>query len=78
MRGSGNDPLHLLLTDCLMPVMTGEDLVRRARAATRPGRADHDRARTRGRRRRPGLVGVGMFHLALLEALRAAVESLIG
>ena len=30
---SANDAVHLLLTDYLMPVMTGEELVRRARVA---------------------------------------------
>lgn len=78
---STNDPVHLLLTDYLMPVMTGEELVKRARAQ-RPGL--------------PALILTGHVnavaandpvwweeepHLTKpfrLEALRAAVQSLIG
>ena len=78
---SGNDPVHLLVTDYLMPVMTGQALVAHARLR-RPAL--------------PALIITGLGsaveaadpvwwasepHLAKpfrLEALLAAVESLIG
>ena len=78
---STSQPVHLLLTDYLMPVMTGEELVNRARVQ-RPGL--------------PVLIMTGHGHAIAaadpawwaaehhlgkpfrLEALREAVESLIG
>ena len=78
---STSDPVHLLLTDYLMPVMTGEELVKRARVQ---------------RPELPVLIMTGHGnavavadpvwwaaerHLSKpfrLEVLRAAVESLIG
>jgi hypothetical protein len=78
---SGIDPVHLLVTDYLMPVMTGQELVQHARLR-RPGLAVLIMT---------GLAGAAAAadpewwaserHLAKpfrLEALREAVEALIG
>ena len=78
---STSDPDHLLLTDYLMPVMTGEELVKRARLQ-RPGlpvliMTGHGKAVAAA----DPVWWASERHLVKpfrLEALRTAVESLIG
>jgi two-component system cell cycle sensor histidine kinase/response regulator CckA len=78
---STKDPVHLLLTDYLMPVMTGEELVKRARVQRPDLRVLIMTGHGNAVAAADPVWWAAERHLDKpfrLEALRAAVESLIG